>query len=300
MKKVSVSVPASVANLGPGFDCLALALDLHNTIEVDVRGDNFDILIEGEGADQLPRDHRNLCLRAVSRRFELAGKSIPNMIMRLHNRIPLSSGLGSSSAAIIGGILVANALLGDVMEPIRILELASEFEDHLDNATACLLGGFIAVVREGDEVMTQQFPIPDLTLVIILPEIDISTIQMRQILPKKIAFEDAVHNLGYLVLTLDAIRSGNIEGLSKVMKDKLHQPYRTPLIPGYHDAEMAAFASGAAAVCLSGAGPAMVAFTKDNHNAIAQAMCDAYRNVGVEAKQFILPVSHSGASFSHA
>jgi homoserine kinase len=296
MKKVSVTVPASVANLGPGFDCLALAVDLHNTIEVDVRDDSIDILIEGEGADQLPRDQSNLCLRAINRRFELAGKSTPNMILRLHNRIPLSSGLGSSAAAIIGGILTANALLGEVMEPTQILELVSEFEDHLDNATASLLGGFIAVAREGDEVLTQQFPIPELSLVILLPEIDISTIQMRQILPKNIAFEDAVYNLGHLVHTTDAIRSGDFERLRKVMKDKLHQPYRTPLIPGYREAETAACAAGAAAACLSGAGPAMVAFTRDNHSAIAESMRDAFHTAGVEAKPFILSVVHSGAS----
>jgi len=296
MSNVSVTVPASTANLGPGFDCLALALDLHNAIEVDVKGEGIEIVIEGEGVDQLPRDDTNLCLQAFKKRFEVFGTFPPGMILRLQNRIPLSSGLGSSSAAIIGGLLAADALLGRTSSPTQILKLALELEDHLDNAAASLLGGFVAVTMEGDDILTQQIPVPDLSLVIILPEISISTSQMRQVLPSHITHQDAVHNLSHLAFTIEALREGDFERLGKVMKDKLHQPYRVPLLPGYHEAEKAAFDAGAAAVTLSGAGPAMVAFARENHGAIAQAMQDAFNAIGLEARQFILPVDHTGAT----
>jgi homoserine kinase len=298
MSKVSVTVPASTANLGPGFDCLAIALGLHNTIEVEIIGAGVEILIEGEGANQLPKDDNNLCLQAFKKYFDASETPLPGMIVRMHNRIPLSSGLGSSSATIIGGLLAADTLLGGKRNPPQILNLASDFEDHLDNTSASLLGGFIAVTRVGGEILTQQIPIPDLSLIIILPEITLSTVKMREALPSHIAHQDAVHNLSHLVFTMEALRQGNFETLGKVMKDKLHHPYRIPLIPGYPEAERAALDAGAAAVALSGAGPAMVAFANENHGTIAQAMREAFNVIGLEARQFVLPVDHTGARVS--
>jgi homoserine kinase len=298
MNAISVTVPASTANLGPGFDCLALALDLHNTIEFELKSKGLDIIIEGEGAEKLPKDENNLCLKAFKRYCEATGKNLPRMTIRMHNRIPLKSGLGSSSATIIGGLLAADALLEGKFGASQMLKLVSDLEDHLDNATASLLGGFVAVSKDGEEILTQKFPIPDISLVIILPEISISTPEMRKTLPVQIPHQDAVFNLSHLVFTIEALREGNLGKLGKVMKDKLHQPYRVPLIPGYLEAESAALDTGAEAVTLSGAGPAMVAFAKENHAAIARSMLEAFDLTGVEARQFVLPVDHAGAKIN--
>jgi homoserine kinase len=296
MSKVNVSVPASTANLGPGFDCLALALDLRNTLEIDIIGKGVEISIEGEGAEELPKDKNNLCMQAFKKYYDVFEKPLPGMRVRMHNRIPLRSGLGSSSATIIAGLLAADALHEGRFSTQQILKLVSELEDHLDNASASLLGGFIAVTKEGKDILTQQIPISDLSLVIVLPEVTLSTRKMRKALPTQITHQDAAYNLSHLVFTIEALRGGDLKKLGKVMKDRLHQPYRVPLIPGYPEAEKAALDSGADAVALSGAGPAMVAFTRENHATIVRVMLEAFHAIGLQARQFILPVDHTGAT----
>jgi homoserine kinase len=295
MNKITVSVPASTANLGPGFDCLALALDLCNQIQIETVTNGLEVIIEGEGADQLPKDPSHLVLQTIQKIFDTYGRPLPGLILKQTNRIPPASGLGSSSAAILSGTLAANALLGNNLDVPTILRFVSEFEDHLDNAAAALLGGLIIVAREEGEIITQQVPIPDLKVVVILPELSLQTSQMRQILPEQIALQDAVFNMSRLAITIQAMQVGNFGLMGRSMKDRLHQPYRTPLIPGYKEVERAAYDSGAAAVTLSGAGPALVAFTAQDHGVIANRMVHTFQARGIKARTFILPVNHTGA-----
>lgn len=295
MNKITVSVPASTANLGPGFDCLALALDLCNHIQIEPVNNGVKVIIEGEGADQLPKDASHLVLQTIQKVFDSYGRPLPGLIMKQTNRIPPASGLGSSSAAILSGTLAANALLGNDLDVPQILRFVSEFEDHLDNAAAALLGGLTIVAQEEGEIITHQVPIPYLKVVVILPELNLKTSQMRQVLPEKIALQDAVFNMSRLALTVQAMQVGNFGLMGRSMKDRLHQPYRTPLIPGYKEVERAAYEAGAAAVTLSGAGPAIVAFTEQDHEVIADRMVHAFQARGVKARTFILPVNHTGA-----
>lgn len=295
MSKITVTVPASTANLGPGFDCLALALDLCNTVELETTDTGLSITIEGEGADHLPKDSSNLCFQAFQRIFDISNQPLPDHTLRLINRIPPASGLGSSSAAIIGGALAADALLGNVFNFSQILRLAQEFEGHLDNTAAALLGGLTTVAFEDGEIFTHQIILPNLKVVVILPDLTLTTSEMRHVLPNQYSLQDVVFNLGHLALTIEALRDGNYKMLDSSMKDRLHQPYRTPLIPGFPAVEKAAVEAGAAAVTLSGAGPALVAFAPEDHEVIAHSMLEAFRTHGVKARHFILPINNTGA-----
>jgi homoserine kinase len=295
MNKITVTVPASTANLGPGFDCLALALDLYNIVELETIDSGLTITIEGEGADHLPKNSSNLCFQALKRIFDISNQPLPGLALRLTNRIPPASGLGSSSAAIIGGALGADALLGRVLSPSQILQLAQEFEGHLDNTAAALLGGLTIVAFEGGEIFTHQITIPNLKIVVVLPELTLTTSEMRQVLPNQYSLQDVVFNLSHLALTMEALREGNYKMLSSSMKDRLHQPYRTPLIPNFQIVEKAALEAGATAVTLSGAGPALVAFAPERHEVIARAMLEAFRTQGMKARHFILPINNTGA-----
>ena len=241
MSRITVSVPASTANLGPGFDCLALALDLCNQIQIETKNNGLAIVIEGEGADQLPKDASHLVLRVIQKVFDAYARPLPGLSLNQINRIPPASGLGSSSAAILSGILAANTLLGNDLDVTQTLRFVSEFEDHLDNAAAALLGGLVIVAQEEGEIITQKVSIPDLKVVVILPNLNLTTSQMRQVLPEQIALQDAVFNLSHLAITIQALQVGNFGMMAQSMKDRLHQPYRMPLIPGYEEAESAAY-----------------------------------------------------------
>jgi homoserine kinase len=295
MSKITVTVPASTANLGPGFDSLALALDLCNHTHLETTNQGLNMVIEGEGADQLPRDSSNLFVRAFHAIFEISAQPLPGLIINQMNLIPPASGLGSSSAAILAGTLAADALLGCNLSSSQILQHVLEFEDHLDNAAAALLGGLTIVAQQEGEIFTHQVSIPDLRIVVILPELDLSTSKMRQVLPVQVALQDAVFNLSRLSLTIQALQDGNYEMMRWSMKDRLHQPYRTPLIPAFQEVEKAAYEAGAAAVTLSGAGPALVAFAPQHHEVIADAMLAAFLAAGIKARTFVLPVNQSGA-----
>ncbi len=295
MSKITISVPASTANLGPGFDCLALALDLCNHTHLETTNREVRVVIEGEGSDQLPKDSSNLFVQAFQRVYEISAQPQPGFIIHQINHIPPASGLGSSSATILAGTLAADALLGNNFSPSQILECVMEFEEHLDNAAAALLGGLTIVAQQEGEIVAHPVTIPDLNVVVILPELDLMTSQMRKVLPEQISLRDAVFNLSRLTLTIQALQEGNYEMMRWSMKDRIHQPYRTPLIPGYQEVESAAYEAGATAVTLSGAGPALIAFAPQDHELIADAMKLAFQAHGLKARTFVLPINKTGA-----
>ena len=178
MRKVSVSTPASTANLGAGFDCLGLALNLRNVVELwdTGRGSGLEIDVEGEGEDRLPTDDSNLVYRAAERVFARLGKR-PSGLLRLHavNAVPLGSGMGSSAASVVGGLVAANALVEGGLTRDEILRLAYEMEGHPDNAAAALYGGLTLVSASGDELMARAVAVPPMRVVIVLPELRLST-----------------------------------------------------------------------------------------------------------------------------
>jgi len=296
---VTVRVPASTTNLGPGFDVLGLALSLHNEITLaPIEGVGVTVEIVGEGAADgaLPRDEHNLVFRAAERAYAAVGQTAPAMRIRLLNRVPLARGLGSSSTAIVGGLVGANSLLGRPLDDETLLRIAVEMEGHPDNVTPALMGGFQVVSATDDEVIHLRLPMPrGLRAVVCVPAMEILTDEAREALPLRISHRDAVFNVGRVALLVAALTQNRPDLLSRAMEDRLHQPYRSTLLPGYDAAVEAALGAGAAGACLSGSGSSLLALTTDRAAAVGEAMVAALRDHGVEARAMELPVDEEGA-----
>lgn len=296
---ITVRVPATSANLGPGFDALGLALDLwneaifHLAIEPSVQ-------VRGEGAEKLSRGENNLIIRSAQKLAEHVGKRLPPFHVDCINRIPLSSGIGSSAAAKLTGLLGANLLLGKPLSLHGILELAAEMEGHADNVAPALLGGLVVSTMERDRVLAHKIQLGtnnsefSLHPTVVLPDFQLSTEKARSVLPRQVAIEDAVHNVSRAVMVAEAFRTGDLNLLGQAMSDMLHQPYRLPLIPGGQAAVEAAQKAGAVAA-LSGAGPGMIAFSAKQDPAIGEAMRRAFEEAGLQARIFHLRISTHGA-----
>lgn len=298
--RVRVRAPASTANLGPGFDCLGLALGLYNTVEMTMLepGDGLQFEMEGEGAGRITGDSNNLIVRAANSVWEAVGYGPVGMKIQASNNIPLGMGLGSSAAAAVSGLAAANALANGVLSRSELLRRAAHIEGHPDNAAAALFGGLVLVSAAEDELMYTSLDIPPLKVAIAVPGVRLSTAEAREALPKNVPLKDAVFNIGRAAFVVQALQRGDYEMLGWAMADKLHQPYRRKLIPGFDAAVSAARQTGAAAVALSGAGPSVAAFAPDGHDEIANAMKTAFESAGVSCRAFVLPVDRQGVQIS--
>lgn len=263
---VTVAVPATSANLGPGFDCFGLALDRHDLLTGEVVTDGLSIEISGEGADQLPRDERHLVLRAMRIAFATAGAEPPGLRLHFDNLIPQSRGMGSSSAAIVGGLGLARALLVDqsVLDNDTLLRLANEIEGHPDNVAPALLGGFVvcgqAVGPDGTQVWAVRPRLdPSIRAVVFVPPDGVSTEAARGLLPDAIGHAEAAANTGRAALLVAAL-AGETGYLLRGTEDRLHQEFREPAMPASFALVTSLRADGHAAV-ISGAGPTVLVLT---------------------------------------
>jgi homoserine kinase len=263
-----------------------------NELQVEQADSGLELTIEGTGRNALPRDASNLILRAALRLFRELGVKPPGLRLRSVNRIPLGSGLGSSAAAIVAGLLAADAVAGAGLSRDELLKVAASLEGHLDNAAASIHGGLV-IASEGPLVC--RVPIGDLQVAVVVPNLNLPTNQMRQALPRNVPLADAAFNLGRTAMVVEALRRGDFELLSQAMEDRLHQPYRTPSIPGYEAARAAALQAGAAAVALSGAGPGVIAFAPHGLTSISEAMAQAFLSHGLAAERFVLRPALQGA-----
>ncbi len=295
MTHVRIRAPATIANLGPGFDCLALAVQLHNELSAAPSDSGLRLRLEGEGQGQLPTDSHNLIVEAAQLLANAHGKRLPDLELLCHNRIPLASGLGSSAAAIISGLLAADALLETELSHAQLLALATQLEGHPDNVTAALLGGLVIVGPGRDPPLYRRVEPAIDQLVAVLPELELPTRRMREALPETVPLGDAAFNIGLSALMVEALRAGDFSLLAEAMDDRLHQPYRSPHIPGFKAVVLAARKAGAAAVALAGAGPGLVALAERDLALIGDAMVAAFQQVGVAARRLVLPVDRHGA-----
>jgi homoserine kinase len=296
---ITIRIPATSANLGPGFDCLGLALDLWNETVVTLAIE-YTVQVNGEGKEKLSLGENNLIIRSAQNLAEHVGKRLPPFHVDCINRIPLSSGLGSSAAAKLTGLLGANSLLGRPLSRDEILDLATEMEGHPDNVAPALLGGLVVSSMDNGQVVTHKIDVgtvhaSPIQLTVVLPDFHISTKQARAALPRQVSMKDAVHNISRAVLVTEAIRNGDLELLGKAMNDTLHEPYRLSLIPGAQQAMDAGKEAGAAAVALSGAGPSLIAFSSKQDPAIGEAMTRAFEQSGLQSRIFQLKMSNYGA-----
>jgi homoserine kinase len=289
-------VPASTTNLGPGFDALGLALRRYNRLQVALTTGPVRVEVAGEGAGLLESGGDNLVYRAMCRLYAEVGQPHPSVLIRLHNTIPVSRGLGSSSTAIVGGLVAANALLGAPLTREQLLSLAVEIEGHPDNVTPALLGGFQITSLTEEGLIHLRIPTPSgLRAVVCVPEAAVSTAAARQVLPQQYSRADAVFNIGRVSLLVAALLTGNTEVLRPAMQDRIHQPYRAGLIPGFEAVIQGALDAGAVGACLSGSGSTMLALTCGHEAEVGEAMGAAVRAAGVEARWFALDVDEDGA-----
>lgn len=295
---LTVTVPATSANLGPGFDCLGLALGLYNTVEVTAREAGMLVTVEGEGQGIIAVDERNMMVQAMQRLSDQVGQPLPGLHLRQVNRIPVTSGLGSSAAAVLAGLLAANQLLGEQLSREEVLDLAVAIEGHPDNMAPALYGGLVMANRDGERLLVERLPVADLHVAVVVPDFALLTVEARAALPPHVPFADAVFNLGRLGLLLRALAEGDYEQLATAMQDRLHQPYRLPLVPGMAAAFDAARAADAHGVAISGAGPGVIAFAPDGHEAIAAAMQQAFAAAGLGSRSWVLSIDREGSRVS--
>jgi len=294
--KLRIRVPATTANLGPGFDCLGLALDWWNTLDVETIPRGLAIECWGAYEVEVPRDASNLVIRAMRATFRRARQKMPAVRVKMRVEIPIGRGLGSSAAAIVGGVVAANALLGGRMKMPALLELAAEIEGHPDNVAPALLGGLVVAVQDGKELIAARVHVPrELQCVVFVPNAALATKKARGILPKRIPRADAIYNVGRAALWLAAVESRNWEWLDAATRDRLHQPYRAQLVHGMDELFDAARNAGACGVALSGAGPSVIAFAERGADRIARAMNRAAKRIALKGAARVVAVSARGA-----
>ncbi len=295
--RVRVRVPATSANLGPGFDALGLALGLHNDVTLE-EADEVSVRVEGEGAGRLDEDAKNVVVRGVALAFEVAGRPFRGGRLRCVNRIPLSRGLGSSAAAWVGGLLAANALLGEPLDRDALVTAAARAEGHPDNVAAAVLGGLTVSCADGARVIAVSLPVPsEIAWVVLLPETESSTREARAVLPDSVPRADAVFNVQRASLLLAALGAGRPELLALAMQDRLHQPYRQRLFPWMETVAAAGRRAGALGCVLSGAGPSMLAAVRGGGDDVARAMERALREAGIGGRALSLRVDTAGATW---
>ena len=295
-------MPATTANLGPGFDCLGMALDLWNELEVEF-GEDAEVFVEGQGSSELPSDRTNLVYSTMEYLFVQGSVRAPKLRVHCYNQIPLKRGLGSSAAAIIGGLMVADLLLsrmegseGRCHTKEELLNMAAHLEGHPDNVAAALLGGLQLVAREDDTLLSAQVPIPDeINAVLYIPEMTIATERARAVLPDSVSREDAVYSMGRTALLVNALAAGRLEHLRVATRDRLHQPYRQKLFPAMKVIFEAALKAGALGVFLSGSGSTILALTAGREMTVAYEMAEAARQTGITGNVKVTRPTNLGA-----
>lgn len=256
---ISITIPATTANIGPGFDCLGMALNLYNSIEIYEDVDKLTIEIDGVSSE-IDSDENNLIYIAIKRLYSEVSKRVPPIRIVEKVNIPISRGLGSSAACIIGGLMAANVLLGSPFGKDRILDIANEMEGHPDNITPALLGGFVisAVTDSGIRYIRHSVD-SNLKLIAMIPDFTLQTSKARSVLPQVVDYKDAVFNVGRSSLLTASLITGNLDNIRYAVEDKLHQPYRLNLIPDGEKLYTAAYENGADAFFISGSGSTLMA-----------------------------------------
>ncbi len=272
-RRLTIEVPATSANLGAGYDCLALALELHDVIDVEAvarpGGGVIELTIQGDGVDELPADGTNRFVVALELALRAATDREPRGIgwrVAMRNRIPVARGLGSSAAATVGGLIAGNALAGGPLGAADLLALATELEGHPDNAAAALLGGFVVVDGFGGSPIRRpeaiRFDAPrDLRAVLFVPVLQLETRAMRAALPAAVPLSDAIANLGRVAIGVAGLAVGRSDLLAALTQDRLHEPYRATVYPQLPRLVAVAREAGAIGACLSGAGSTIIAFS---------------------------------------
>ena len=307
--KVSVKVPASSANIGPGFDCLGFALPIYNTItneETVLPGTGIEInmMSEEESIDEMvfdsiPKDENNIVYKAVEMLYNSIGQEPSELRINIQAQIPIARGLGSSSSIVVGGLLAANKLLNFPADETALLAIATEVEGHPDNVAPAILGGFVLATQEDDGTITYcklHWP-EEWDISVCIPDFELSTEIARSVLPKEVPMQDAIFNTKHLAMLIEAVNTKDEKLMKAAMKDRLHQPYREKLVPGMKEI-MEAFKheDGVLGCVLSGAGPSLLIIShKYDLDKIKSVVKDIWEKQNIKADVRSMKVEEQGA-----
>ncbi len=307
--KVSVKVPATTANIGPGFDCMGMALPIYNTITIEETvlpgtGIEINVLATEDSVDDFSIEHipmveNSIIYKAVELLYNSIGQTPSELKINIHSEIPIARGLGSSASVIVGGLLAANELLGRPADEAALLSIATEVEGHPDNVTPAIVGGLCLTSSEEDgSIVYRKIEWPEeWNLTVCIPEYELATDISRSVLPKEVPMEDAVFNAKRLGMFIEAVHTKDAKLMKLALKDKLHQPYRMKLVPGLEKIiENLKHEENVLGCVLSGAGPSILIISeKNNLDRIKSIVRDTWSDLNVKAEIRTLPVERNGA-----
>ena len=297
---ITLRTPATSANLGSGFDTIGMAVSLYNIFKVMelLPEGEFRIEAHGEGSRELSKPEANLVISSYLETCKGWGLKGPGFALWCHNIIPLCRGLGSSSSAVVAGVLIAKYLTGHEADEAELLRCMTRIEGHPDNVAPCFLGGMVVSCWDGSEIRYVSLPPlpPEVLCVAAVPDERVKTSEAREALPKEVPFKDAVFNLGRAALLTAAWATGKWDYLKCGMDDRLHQPYRSKLFSGgevifSRVSELPECLS----VAISGSGPTFLVFVRGHSQRVAETMCRTFTEYGVRSQFFILDGSAQGA-----
>ena len=299
---ITVTVPATTANIGVGFDCLGAALTMANEFQFVVvdTDTKLKITVEGNEAYKVGTNENNLIYRSVLWLYQHLGRTPPNLEITIELGVPLSRGLGSSATAIVGGLLGANSLAGNPLTKEEIVNMAIAIEGHPDNVVPALLGNCLLSVKDNERWQICSIPWhEDIVPVVAIPDFELSTEAARSVLPTEYNRSDAIFNISRMGLLVRALATNNSEWLATALTDKIHQPYRQKLITGYSQVRQAAIEAGAYGMVISGAGPTLLALTSSaTVDRVVESMEQTWTGMGIDALVRSLGIDPVGAKVS--
>lgn len=307
--KVSVKVPATTANMGPGFDCLGLALPLYNTITIEETvlpgtGVEINVLANENVSDEfslehIPLDESSIIYKAVELLYNSIGQTPSELKITIHSEIPIARGLGSSASVIVGGLIAANELLGRPADEAALLSIATEVEGHPDNVTPAIVGGLTLSSSEYDgSIVYRKLDWPEeWVLTLCVPEYELPTEISRSVLPKDVPMSDAIYNVQRMGMFVQAVNTHDAELMKLALKDKLHQPYRMKLVPGLEKImENLKHEENVLGCVLSGAGPAiLIVSLKNNLDKMKSIVRETWDDLNIKAQIHTFTVESNGA-----
>lgn len=307
--KVSVKVPATIANIGPGFDCLGLAVPIYNTITIEETvlpgtGVEINVLASEDLTDELSLEHiqmdeNSIIYKAVELLYNSIGQTPSELKITIHSEIPIAKGLGSSASVIVGGLIAANELLGHPADEAALLSIATEVEGHPDNITPAIVGGIVISSSEDDgSIIYRKLNWPeDWVLTVVIPDYELATEISRSVLPKEVPMKDAVYNLQRMAMFTTALANKDAELMKFALKDKLHQPYRQKLVPGFDKIKEKLKHEDSVMGCvLSGAGPSVLVISQKNGaDKVRDIIKETWKDLDINVKVVTLPIEQNGA-----
>lgn len=294
---LEIKVPATTANLGPGFDCLGFAIKLYNSFKIDRINSGFETVIyeqlTGKEIELSLED--NLFYHAMKKIYEMTNNLLDGIKLTAEINIPFARGLGSSATAVVAGLLAANKLLDYPFSEGQIIDIAVEMEVHPDNVLPALKGGFVISVMTEEGLVYKKIKLAeDLKIILVIPDFKLKTEDVRRVLPEKYTSKQAIFNLSRTALLTSCFQDNDLSQLKDAMDDKFHQDYRSKLIPGFYQVIKSAYKKGAYGVALSGAGPSILAIVKENAKDIGEVMVNSFSDYNIKSKYIVTNPDNNG------